>query len=231
MHPLVRLSIVLSSIVALASIVQAVLHDVALSAAVHAGVAAVVVVNTWVLLRMNRLRTGAAIVSVQTDVVLDDQTQQDNSQFELMSLQSRVDQHLSVLAPLIDELEKSAQGSVRAMEHAGVIAQEAGSLIEKGSNNTKEASHAIERLAEFARGAAATFRDLHALSESIGPIVETMQSIARQTSLLSVNATIEAAHARDAGKGFAVVASEVRKLADRSGRGQSRDRGNRERTR
>jgi len=152
MHPLVRVSIVLSSVVAVASIVQAMLGDLALSAAVHAGVAAVVVVNTWVLLRMNRLRTEAAIALVRTDVLPDDQTQKDNSQFELMSLQSRVDQHLSVLAPLIDELEKSAQGSVRAMEHASVIAQEAGSLIEKGSNNTKEASHAIERLAEFARG-------------------------------------------------------------------------------
>lgn len=59
-----------------------------------------------------------------------------------------------------------------------------------------------------------TFEQLQSAVESIQRCMKKIISIAEQTNILAINASIEAARAGQSGKGFSVVASNVKELAD-----------------
>ena len=60
--------------------------------------------------------------------------------------------------------------------------------------------------------------EIRSTSESMVSSLGELAEVAQRTQMLALNASIEAAHARQYGAGFSVVAGEVQKLADRSGR-------------
>lgn len=98
----------------------------------------------------------------------------------------------STFAHAADKFTQSAQG-------IGAQVREAGKLADEASAAAQEARANVDRLRES--------------SAAIGNVVNLIAQIARQTTLLALNSTIEAARAGAAGKGFAVVATEVKALA------------------
>jgi methyl-accepting chemotaxis protein len=85
--------------------------------------------------------------------------------------------------------------------------------IREIAGSATDAAGVARGAVDVAESANATVSKLGQSSTEIGKIVNVITSIAEQTNLLALNATIEAARAGEAGKGFAVVASEVKDLA------------------
>lgn len=99
----------------------------------------------------------------------------------------------------------AAESSIKSID----TAESGGKLVRKNAGQMKLINDTVKHAEQVIRG-------LEFKSKDINKIVATINGIADQTNLLSLNAAIESARAGESGRGFSVVAEEVRKLAARS---------------
>ncbi|MEG0894190.1 MAG: methyl-accepting chemotaxis protein [Oscillospiraceae bacterium] len=106
------------------------------------------------------------------------------------------------LSATINDISNQIKGNAANAKLAGDMSSKAGKGVTKGNASVQEMVVAMNDIAEK--------------SNQISKIIKTIDDIAFQTNILSINAAIEAAKAGTAGKGFAVVANEVKGLANKS---------------
>jgi methyl-accepting chemotaxis protein len=134
-------------------------------------------------------------------------------------LVQRSEEQSAKLNQLSDALEQMSAAMQKIAQETGAsvrVSDDALANAKQGANAIGKNISAMKRLSSRVQETAGRIKRLGERSQEISAIVKIIRDLAQRTSVLALNASIQAAAAGQQGRGFVAVAEEVEKLAERS---------------
>lgn len=123
---------------------------------------------------------------------------------------------INEITSTLGELESSSTQNLDKVSELGKSAQKTDQATQQGLESIQKSIEGMQNIRGKVKIIADTILNLSQLTQQVGEITAAVSDLAKQSKMLSLNASIEAAKAGEAGKGFSVVAEEVRNLAEQS---------------
>ena len=135
---------------------------------------------------------------------------------EMATSATETSSSVAEITATVEEVRQTVQVSNKKAAQVVDQSKRSEDIADNGRKSTEDTIEGIKRIREEMDYIAESIVKLSEQTQSIGQIINSVNDIADQSNLLSVNASIEAAKAGEHGKGFAVVAQEVKSLAEQS---------------
>jgi methyl-accepting chemotaxis protein WspA len=114
------------------------------------------------------------------------------------------------------QIAATSKGLVKVMEQVALMAHSTANAAGASQADLNHMETVMRQLSDATTSIATKLGVMNEKANNINSVVTTINKVADQTNLLSLNAAIEAEKAGEYGAGFAVVAREIRRLADQT---------------
>jgi methyl-accepting chemotaxis protein len=163
----------------------------------------------------DELNDTASVLTSKVDEVSGSIEQMVRSVKQVASTTDGLSEAAAETSSSMEEMASAMRAVDNTAEHTAKLSSEVVTLAVSGQQKVSETIDGMDAIRDATDAAEDVIRGLGSRAKEIGGILDVIDDVADETSLLALNAAIIAAQAGEHGRAFSVVADEIKELADR----------------